>query len=278
MKYKMNTNNQSHKTTICMVIGDPVAHSLSPNMHNAGYKAYGIAEQYTYLAWRIRIEQIPLFLKGVRSVGIRGVSCTVPHKIIVMPYLDKIDPIAKKIGAVNTIVNDNHVLTGYNTDWIGISKPLEAITSIQGKTVALLGAGGAARAAAYAITQSHGKLIILNRTAEKAQSIANDFGGTVAPLDDYETIQKADIIINTTTLGLHPQEHETPIPKKYITKDHIVFDCVYGEKETRLLKEAQEQGARVIHGREMLLHQGTAQFTLYTKRKAPEEIMRKTLL
>lgn len=268
----MNINAQTY---ICMVIGDPVKHSLSPQMHNAGYTALGINDQYVYVACHVDVKYIADFMKGIRAMQIRGVSCTLPHKLVVMPYLDKIDSIAKKIGAVNTIVNDHGKLIGYNTDWLGIATPLQKTTSLNNKTVALLGAGGAARAAAFAVTKDNAKLMIFNRTITKAQNLAKDFGGLAFSLDDHERIQTADIIINVTSLGLH--ENETPLPKKYLTKNHIVFDAVYGISETKLSYDARKQGAQVIHGREMLLHQGTAQFKLYTGHDAPENAMRKVL-
>jgi shikimate dehydrogenase len=260
-----------------MVIGDPIAHSLSPLMHNAGYQALQIDDLYVYVACHVEVKNIEDFIKGIRAMQIQGVSCTVPHKIAVMPYLDKIDDIAKKIGAVNTIVNDNGRLIGYNTDWLGVLTPLEKLTSLENKTVALLGAGGAARAAAYAVTTKGARLTIYNRTFEKAQSLALEFGGKASELDDLGNVINADIIINTTSLGLK-DKNQTPLPKNYITKNQIVFDAVYGKEETKLISEAKEQGAKTISGIEMLLHQGLAQFKLFTKHDAPEETMRKVLI
>src|SRR5258708_1483752 len=128
--------NITAKTKINIVIGDPVEHSLSPQIHNAGYKALHIDDQYVYVASRVGVKNIEDFIKGVRLMNINGVSCTIPHKIAVMPYLDHIEDIAKKIGAVNTIVNENGKLYGYNTDWLGILLPIEKLTNLQNKTVA----------------------------------------------------------------------------------------------------------------------------------------------
>ncbi|HWY80038.1 MAG TPA: shikimate dehydrogenase [Candidatus Sulfotelmatobacter sp.] len=264
------------KTKICMVIGDPIEHSFSPQMHNAGYKALHIDNQYVYIACRVSIHTIDSFIKGAKATNIHGISCTMPHKIAVMPYLDEIDKVAKKIGAVNTIINNDGKLVGYNTDWLGVLTPLEKLTSLQNKKVALIGAGGAARAVAYAITNKGAKLLIFNRTIDKAKTLAEEFGGTAYPLNAAEIINNADIIINTTSVGLHDKK-ETPLPQKYITKNHIIFDVIYGH-ETRLLKEAKKQGAQIIQGREMLLYQGLAQFKLYTGHDAPETVMRKVLL
>jgi len=264
------------QTKICMVIGDPVGHSLSPKMHNAGYEALGIDDQFVYIACLVKVKDIENFVKGVRAMKIRGVSCTIPHKMAVIPYLDDIDEVAKKIGSVNTIVNDNGRLIGYNTDWLGILTPLEKITKLNGKTVAIIGAGGAARAVSYAVTSTGAKLTIYNRTIEKAKELAKEFGGVTFSLDELENIANADIIINTTSVGLI-NKNETILSKKLISKNQIIFDAVYGG-ETQLLKDAKEKGAQTIAGIEMLLHQGVEQFKLYTGHAAPIDVMRKVLL
>jgi shikimate dehydrogenase len=266
------------KTKICMVIGDPVEHSLSPQMHNTGYEALHIDNQYVYVACHVDVNQIENFIKGIRAMRILGVSCTLPHKLAVMPYLDEIDDVAKKIGAVNTIVNKNGKLLGSNTDWIGILEPLNTVTNLTDKKVALLGAGGAARSAAYAVTNQQAKLMIFNRTKDKAEKLAEEFKGDTYALDDYERIKSADIIINTTSVGLHPHEDATPLPKEYIANRHIVFDAVYGAKDTRLIQDAKEQGAITLTGKDMLLYGGAAQFKLFTGHDAPKDAMRKALI
>lgn len=268
----------SAKTKICMVIGDPIEHSLSPQIHNAGYEEMGIDNDYVYVACKVKIQDIADFIKGVRAMQIRGVSCTIPHKIEVIKYLDKVDEVAKKIGAVNTIVNDHGVLKGYNTDWVGVVLALEKITSLKGKKVAIIGAGGAARAAAYGVIQRGSKLTIFNRTFEKAEKLAKEFNGEARSFDDIKEIKNMDVIFNATPVGLHPKENETPIPKELITNNHIVFDAIYVPYETRLLKEAKQQGAIIVHGAEMFLQQAVAQFKLYTGYEAPENVMRRVLL
>ena len=267
----------SARTQLCIIIGDPVEHSLSPVMHNAGYEALGIDDQFVFVAARVNVEDVAQVVKGVRVMGIRGLTCTMPHKLEVMKYLDEIDPVARKIGAVNTVVNDQGVMKGYNTDWLGTVEPLEKMAALAGKRVALIGAGGAARAMAYGIISKGAKLKIYNRTIDTAQELANEFQCEAAGLDALPEVTAADIIVNSTSLGMGDLVGETPVPKESISSRHIVFDAVYDPLETRLLREAREKGARVIHGTEMLLHQGFAQFTLYTGRKAPEEAMRKAL-
>jgi shikimate dehydrogenase len=133
---------------ICMVIGDPVEHSLSPRMHNAGYRALGIDNEFVYVARKVKTDDLADFVKGVRAIGIRGVSCTIPHKIKIMKFLDEIDATAREIGAVNTVVNEKGKLKGYNTDWLGAVASLEETISLKNKKVALIGAGGVARAIA----------------------------------------------------------------------------------------------------------------------------------
>ena len=255
-----------------MVIGDPVEHSLSPQMHNAGYAALGIDDQYVYVACHVDVKKIDDFIIGVRAMRIHGISCTIPHKIAVMPLLDEVESIAKKIGAVNTIVNEKGKLIGYNTDWLGVLNPLEQRTTLKGKTVALIGAGGAARAAAFAVVSKDAKLTVYNRTAEKAEKLAKEFTGEAFSLSEIENVKSADIIINTTPIGLD-ETNETLIPQKYITDKHVIFDAVYGISETQLIKDAKKQGAQIIPGIEMLFHQGFAQFILFTGYEAPAEKM-----
>lgn len=262
---------------LCMIIGDPIAHSLSPRIHNAAYKALGIDGQYDYAARQIKPAELAGFMQEVRDCGIRGVSCTAPHKVAIMEYLNEIDATARKIGAVNTVVNDNGRLTGYNTDWLGVVLPLEKLTGLQGKNIALLGAGGAARSIAYGMTERGAKLTVYNRTLEKAWELAEEFGGKGASLDDPAAIKNADIIINATSVGMAPDNEGTPLPKEYMRTGQIVFDSIYVPYDTKLLIEAHEQGAQVVHGTEMLLQQGVAQFKLYTGYDAPEDVMRLAL-
>lgn len=261
----------------CIIIGDPIAHSLSPLVHNAGYKALGIDDSYHYELQRIKPEELNDFMEALRTSDIRGVSCTAPHKIAIMRYLDDIDPTARKIGAVNTVVNDNGVLKGYNTDWLGAVLPLEKLVSLQGKRIALLGAGGAARSIVYGVAGRGADLSIYNRTLDKAQELAQEFGGTAEPLNNLEEIKKADIIINATSVGMAPHDDATPLPKRFMTSHHIVFDSIYAPYETCLLRDAAAQGAQIIHGSEMLLQQALAQFKLYTGYDAPENAMREAL-
>jgi len=268
------------KTKLCIIIGDPVDHSLSPAMHNAGYEALGINDKFVYIAANVKVENVKDVIKAMRVMGFRGLTCTIPHKIEVIKYLDKIDPIAEKIGAVNTVVNDGGVLIGYNTDWLGVVIPLEKETDLTGKKAAIIGAGGAARAMAYGLIARKSKVTIFNRTFEKGRNLAHEIGGdcngcSMENID--EAIGDFDIILNATSLGMGKNVGLSPISKSKIKSHQIVFDAVYVPYETQLLLDAGSVGATAIHGTEMLLHQGIAQFELYTGQKAPEEVMRKAL-
>lgn len=267
--------NITAKTKVCMVIGDPVEHSLSPTMHNAAYEALGIDKDFVYVAARVDPTYIDEAVRGFRGLSIHAISVTIPHKTRIMDYLDEVDETARAIGAVNTIINDNGILKGSNTDWLGVITPLQAITKIHGKSVALLGAGGAARSVLYGIKQKGGHVTIFNRTMETAQQLAEEFQCDYASLDELEKVKAMDIIFNATSVGM--KQHDTPLPKEYITAKHIVFDAIYSPYETRLLREAKEQGATVIHGIDMLLYQGMEQFKLFTGHEAPEEVMRAVL-
>lgn len=277
-KFAMKYMRLSARNKICIIIGDPVDHSLSPAMHNAAYEKLGIDNEFVYLGANVKINEVKNAVQAMRSLHFRGLTCTMPHKIEVMKYLDKIDPVAKKIGAVNTVVNEDGILTGYNTDWLGVVAPLEKLISLRGKKIAVFGAGGAARAILYGVLKKKAKVTIFNRTLEKAQELAKEFGCLGSGLDELDEITNFDIIINSTSVGMKPLENQTPIPVNYLTGKQIVFDIVYVPYETRLLHEAEKRGAKIIRGIEMLLYQGVTQFGLYTNRKAPVEVMRKVLL
>lgn len=266
------------QTKICLIIGDPVNHSLSPIMHNAAYEEVGLEEQFVYLASSVPVTKMKSVIKSVRTLGIRGLTCTVPHKIAVIPYLDEIDDVAKKIGAVNTVVNTDGILKGYNTDWMGAITPLKMRTDLAEKKVLVIGAGGAARAVVYGLTSEKAKVTVSNRTHEKAKELAAEFGCVSRDTINEGFLKSQDIIINTTSVGMHPHEGASPIAMNGVHKGQILMDIVYAPYETEFLKQGKKRGVKIIHGTEMLLYQGTAQFELYTGVKAPIEAMEKTLL
>jgi len=261
-------------TAICCLIGDPVEHSLSPLIHNAGYQALGI--NYVYLPFRVR--DIKRAIEGIRVLGIRGASITIPHKTSAIKYIDQIDPLAEEIGAVNTIVNSNGVLTGYNTDCDGALQALEEVTTLGGKKAVLVGSGGAASAIAVGLKKNGVELVVLNRTEEKARKLAKkvnakDFGS----LERLGEISSADILINATSVGMWPRANESIIPNHLLHNRLTVFDTVYNPKETRLLIEARERGCAIVYGYKMLLYQAAMQFELFTGHQAPLPAMESAL-
>lgn len=263
---------------VCLIIGDPVEHSLSPMMHNAGYKALGIENEYEFLKKKVFMGDTKKAIDEMREKNYRGLTCTMPHKIRVMKYLDEINEDAQKIGAVNTVANENGKLKGYNTDFIGVVEPLKKIMDLKNKRVAIIGAGGAARAVVFGLKKEKVDVVIFNRTINKAENLAREFDCEYEGIDNIEGIKDCEVIINATSVGMKPNDDETPVSKENLNENQVVFDCVYNPLETRLIKEAKEVGCRTILGIEMLLYQGVKQFEYYVGRKAPIEVMREALM
>lgn len=261
---------------ICMSIGYPVKTSKSPSIHNAGYKELGIDDEFIYVRREIKPDDLKKAMNGVRALDIRGVSVTMPHKQEIMKYLDKVDKEAEKIGAVNTVVNNNGILTGFNTDYIGAITALEKRTKLKGKKTAVIGAGGAARAIVYGLNKNAAMAKIFNRSWNCAQSLAREFGCEAGSLDDLDEVKEMDIIINATSVGMN--ENRSPLKKSLLNNKHLVFDVVYSPRETRLIKDAKSVGAEIVYGYEMLLYQGAAQFKLYTGYEAPVKAMEEVLI
>ena len=251
----------------CYIIGDPVKHSFSPFLHNAVYKKLGIDKGYHYDTEHVESRDLSDAVQRMRSPEVRGVSVTVPHKIAVMRYLDTIDPLAERIGAVNTIVNEDGNLHGYNTDAEGIIKPILQRTqteNLNGKTALVVGAGGAARAAVLALAEAKATVTVTNRTHAKAQELADEVNGKTTKMSAIDA-SEYDIVFNATSVGMGEQNnHDTPLPHAHFKKDQIVFDAVYVPHETQFLKYAQNSGANVIYGIEMLATQATGQIKRFT--------------
>jgi len=273
------------KTKLCIIIGNPIAHSLSPAIHNAAFSALGLNFAYT----AHRVEDVAAAVKGIRALGIRGASVTIPHKLAVIPFLDEVDPVASWIGSVNTIVNDGGKLLGSNTDGEGAMKALaEAGVKLPGKRVLMIGSGGAARAVGFTLAAKAklGALTILGIIEPELKKLAGDIAEKTPVKaegrrmkDEFlaEEIRKADLLIQCSPVGMHPKVDETPVPAKLLRKDLIVMDIVYNPRETRLLREAKAQGAQTIPGLEMFLNQAVLQFEKWTGKPAPAEIMRQVL-
>lgn len=276
----------SGKVKICGIIGDPIEHTMSPAMHNAAFDKLGL--DYVFVPFLVKKEGLRQAIDGVRGLNIRGLGVTIPHKVAVMQYLDQVDDLAQKIGAVNIIVNDNGILTGYNTDAGGFLRALlERGIEPKGKMVAILGAGGASRAISFVLAERGANLIILNRTWDKAielaERVSRSFGNKIEALPlDKENLTKAlgraDIMMNCTNVGMHPHVSETLVTADQLKSDMIVFDTVYNPIKTQLLKEAEKAGATTISGVEMLVWQGVLAFEMWTRHKAPVEVMREAVI
>jgi shikimate dehydrogenase len=276
----------SGKTKVCAIIGDPVEHSLSPVMHNAAFKELGL--NLVYVAFTVTTRELKDAVLGARSLGLRGLNVTMHHKNAVMAFLDETDSTAQSIGAVNTILSNHGKLIGYNTDGVGAMIALqENGVYPEEKKMVLLGAGGAAKAIAYQAAQDVEELVILNRTPEKAAKLAEvlrkEFGkkvknGTLSSTVLKEEMKTTDILVNATSVGMHPDVDSSPVPSDLLRSDLCVMDIIYNPLETKLVKDAKAAGAKVVSGIEMLIYQGAVAFEIWTNCPAPVEVMRKAAL
>ena len=275
--------NIKGSTNIVGLIGHPVEHSFSPPMHNAAFAELGL--DYAYVAFDVNPDDLKSAVDGAKSLNIKGFNVTIPHKIEVMQYLDELDEVARLIGAVNTIDFKN--LKGYNTDGIGAVRAIEEVTSIKDKNVVVAGAGGASRAISFYLAKfGAGSMTILNRNANKAKNLAGDVlksdligdvgADSISEIDSY--LKDADILVDTTPLGMDPHINDEPIAKSDAMHDGlVVFDAVYNPNETVLLKEAIKAGAKPVYGIKMLLYQGAESFKIWTGRDAPIDVMQDAL-
>ena len=242
-------------------------------MHNHAFAAIGYNGAYV----AFRVEDVAGAVTGIKALGICGASITIPHKISIMQHLDHIEENAINIGAVNTVLNRDGVLYGYNSDCLGAVRTLLEKTSIKGKNVWIFGAGGAARAIGFGILSEGGKVTILNRTIDKGERLANDLAAEFIPLTE-EIKLYCDILINTTPLGMIPHTDTTPVSSRQLKKDMVVMDIVYNPLKTKLLNEADKAGCITIDGAAMFVYQGAFQFELWTGKKAPIAEMKQVVL
>ncbi len=279
------------RTRILGLIGHPLGHSLSPHLHN--YYLNKIELNYVYLAFDIKPGELKVALKGLKALNFRGANITIPYKEDIIDYLDEIDDMAAKIGAVNTVVNEKGKLYGYNTDAPGFIQMLEdeGGFEIKGKRVLIIGAGGASRAVGFALCQSGiEEITLLNRTKEKAKLLVQIWKKyypevkfeymELKSCDLTEIVPGINLIVDTTPVGMSPKiDVEPVIPAEYLHSEHFVVDLVYNPLETTLIKAARSKGARTLNGLGMLLYQGIEAFKLWTGYK-PEagEIGRNILI
>jgi shikimate dehydrogenase len=273
-------------TQLCGLLGNPVEHSLSPAIHNAAFEKLGL--NFVYLAFKV--EDLPGAVKGLRALGnLRGFSVTIPHKVAVIPLLDEVEQTAKNIGAVNTIVIENGRLIGSNTDASGALRALtEAGVALRGEKVLMLGSGGAARAIAFALAAGTGiaKLTLLGVDERERTGLAKDLKAKTplqladgAITDDAmrRAIEESKVLLHCTPLGMHPNVRESCVPATLLKPHLTVMDIVYNPLDTKLLVDAKAAGCRTIRGIDMFLNQAVGQFELWTKQKAPADVMRQVL-
>lgn len=262
----------SGKTVVCGVMGCPIEHSMSPMMHNYYSEQMGV--DMTYVPFKVEPGQVGDAVRGAFALNVRGVNVTVPHKQVVMEHLCGIDEAAQAIGAVNTLVRVEGGYKGYNTDAAGLSRAMaEAGMEICGRTCILLGAGGAAKAAAYVLVkQGAAKVYVLNRSADRARDLADYINGRFSreiliplALSDWQSIPESGCLaVQTTSVGMHPQVDAAPIEEPgFYGKLDAAFDVIYTPMETRFMKLAAEAGARTSNGLDMLLYQGIAAYELW---------------
>ncbi len=267
------------------ILAYPAKHSLSPAMHNAAFKALNIDAEY--LIFEIPKEELSAFIDKVRHEPISGLSVSLPYKEEIINFVDEIDEDAKRIGAINTILNKDGKLYGYNTDFVGCNKALkEFVGDLKDKKIVIFGAGGVSRAICYGALKEGAEVFIFNRHEEKAIKIADDFKKIFGekihayPLKEMYKIDKSDIFIQATSIwtlneNMKKEEIEKIFPEEFVNKFDVVMDVIYKPLVTPLLKIANRLGKKIITGDKMLLYQAEKQFELWTGEKAPVEIMRK---
>lgn len=270
-------------TRLVGLLGNPLGHSFSPAMHNKAFETLGL--NYFYLPIEVTAEDLPTVAAGLAKMNFAGYNITIPHKIRVMDCLDVIDPLAQAIGAVNTVTLENGRATGYNTDGEGFVRSLETETGITvgGKCYLIIGAGGAARAIAMTLAfKGAEKIFLCNRTEQKAHDLVAEINAKVSPCSEViarkpapieAAVRQADVLINTTSIGMHPDENRIPIDGDLISNGLIVSDIVYNPARTKLLQVAEAKDGRIVPGLGMLVYQGAEAFRKWTGAEPPVEVM-----
>ena len=272
------------------MIGDPIAHSFSPDMHNAAIDALGI--DYCYVAFQVRPENVGEAVNGLRGFGILGLNVTIPYKLAVMEHVDQISEEALAVGAVNTIHNEDGSLTGHNTDVYGVTVAIERVAcmTLFPESCVVLGAGGAARAATYALGRRDEvkQITILNRTVDRAESLALDMekitGKRILPatLDgasEKKAFDDAGLVVNTTSLGMFPETGASPLVSEgAVHPDLVLYDTVFNPLETSLMRQFKSKGAPAYGGLDMLVFQGARSFEIWTGIEPPTDVMKQAVV
>lgn len=260
-------------TRLYALFGDPVVHSLGPFMHNKAFMEKNINAVYLAFA----VSRIDKAVEAIRSLDIAGASITIPHKEAIIPFLDEIDGFSLGMGAVNTVINRDGKLFGYNTDCKGAVDSLEKVCDLKEKRVVIIGAGGVARAVAFGVKQKGGSLFIVNRSRERGMALAREIGANFISKEDLGEVDP-EIIVNATSIGMAPDTGGIPLDPEILKPSMIVMDIVYTPVKTALIKAGIAKGCTVVDGLSMFVNQGAAQFELFTGKKAPIEIMKSALI
>jgi len=270
------------ETNILCVIGHPIKHSMSPIMHNIALQDLGL--NYVYLAFDITSDKLKKAIDSFKTLDIKGINVTIPHKETIIQYLDEIEPLAEKIGAINSIKNEDGRLVGKNTDTIGAKLALKDTGfKLKSTNVMIIGAGGAAKAISYSLGEEIDRVLILNRSKSRALKLAEILaenynlkveGKELTNAILKKEIENIDLLINTTPIGMYPNIDNSPIQKEFIHEDLFVFDIIYNPLETKLIKDAKDVGCKTLGGLDMLVNQGALAFEWWTGKK-PNKILMK---
>jgi 3-dehydroquinate dehydratase/shikimate dehydrogenase len=281
MKEVYRYESVNPETEVYAVIADPVAHSLSPHIHNAGFGAAGLNK--VYVPFRVRPEDLGQFVSDCREYGIKGISVTIPHKEEILKYKSKCDEQTDEIGACNTLIWRDEDRIAFNTDYRAAMASIddafggdETNSGLRAKAALVLGAGGAARAIVVGLRRRKADITIASRTMQRADDLARFCGGKSIAWGLRDNV-KPDLIVNCTPVGMHPHVDESPIDPKHLHKEMVVFDTVYNPEQTLLIKQAREAGCTVITGVEMFVGQAGLQYKLFTGQEPNNELMRQVL-
>ena len=281
---KSNEYGVSGKSMVYAVIGDPIDHSMSPTIQNTAFRLTGV--NAIYVPFRVERSRLRFAIQGLKFLGVKGFNITTPHKTAMLRYLDEVETKAAEIGSINTVKSNRGALAGFNTDGAGALNALkEAGVSPDDKSILLFGAGGAARAIAHALAEHKCTINLVNRTISRAQRLMRllrkNFGiqANCMPLSSQSLrrhVESADIILNASSMGMMGNQN-VPVHKKWLRSDQCVFDIVYRPVKTVLLQNAVLAGAQTVDGLDMLVSQGACSFSIWTGKKAPISMMRRSI-
>ena len=261
----------SELPVLCGIILHPAGHTLSPVLHTTAYDALGLRARYQ--AFDVESVSLADAVRGMRALGIRQLSVSLPHKEAVLELADRVSDEASRIGAANTLTRVGEEIVADNTDWLGVRRTLEVLDDWTDKRATVVGAGGAARAVVYALRELGMEVTVVNRSPHRAERLAADLGTRVGTLDE-----PWDLLVNATPLGMHPKTAESPVAQEQLRRGGTVFDTVYRPLETRLLREARSRGCRTQDGLDMLVHQAREQLRLWTGRAPEPDVLRRAAL